>query len=166
MGRMGPVPPSQIGQRGAARGAQGVPVDEREYPEGWKKAKLPPHLPEDLPPWIYDMGRTAEELSKRFGITREESDAFALTSHQKTAAAQDARLFKDEIIPVTSNYEDGSTEVIDTDQCPRRDTTLEKIASLPSAYREGGPVTAGNSCPRSDGAGAVLLNVQGKGKGT
>ncbi len=138
-------------------GARGAPADQGEYPEGWKKARLLPLLPKDIPPWIYDMGRTAEELSKRYGITRQDSDAFALTSHQKAAVAQDAGLFKDEIVPITITYEDGSTEVIDTDQCPRRDTTLEKIASLPPAYDENGLVTAGNSCPRSDGAGAVLL---------
>ena len=164
MDRRGPVPPSQIGKRGAAQRAFGEQKEEGEYPEGWKTAKVLPRLPADIPLWIYDMGRTAEELSKRYGVSREDSDAFALTSHEKAIAAQDAGFFKDEIVPITINYEDGSTEVVDTDQCPRRGTTLEKIASLAPAYSEDGLVTAGNSCPRSDGAGAVLVMSKEKAK--
>lgn len=159
MDRRGPVPPWQVGQRGAGlRRPPSQPQGEKqEYPEGWKTAKLLPMLPPEIPGWIYDMGRTAEELSMRYGISREDSDAFALDSQMKTAAAQDAGLFKDEIVPITINYEDGSTEIIDTDQCPRRNTTAEKIAAVPPAYRENGLVTAANSCPRSDGAGMVLM---------
>ena len=169
MDRRGPVPPSQIGQRGAGGGGDLSRLlggqAEGEYPEGWKTAKLvPAFLPEDIPIWIYDMGRTAEELSMRYGISKEDSDAFALTSHEKALAAQDAGLFKDEIVPITINYEDGSTEVIDTDQCPRRGTSLERIAAVPPAYREDGLVTAANSCPRSDGAGAILLMSKEKAK--
>jgi acetyl-CoA acetyltransferase family protein len=103
------------------------------------------------------MGNTAEELSRRYNISREDSDAFALTSQQKAIAAQDAGLFKDEIIPVTINYEDGTSEVVSVDQCPRRNTSLEKLAALPPAFEPNGRVTAGNSCPENDGAGAVLL---------
>ena len=169
MDRRGPVPPSQIGQRGAGGGGDLSRLlggqEEGEYPEGWKKAQiLPAFLPPDVPMWIYDMGRTAEELSMRYGISREDSDAFALTSHEKALAAQDAGHFKDEIVPITITYEDGSTEVIDTDQCPRRGTSLEKIAAVPPAYREDGLVTAANSCPRSDGAGALLLMSKEKAK--
>jgi len=161
MDRKGPVSPAMIGVRGApAMGPWTGGTSSREemkYPEGWKTAKLWPMMHPDLPGWIYDMGRTAEELSVRYGISREESDAFALTSHEKALAAQDAGLFKDEIVPVTINYQDGSTEIIDTDQSPRRGTSLEKIASVPPAYTENGLVTAANSCPRSDGAGAILM---------
>ena len=169
MDRRGPVPPSQIGQRGAGGGGDLSRLlggqDEGEYPEGWKKAQLvPAFLPEGIPMWIYDMGRTAEELSMRYGISREDSDAFALTSHDKALVAQDTGLFKDEIVPITITYEDGSTEVVDTDQCPRRGTTLEKIAAVPPAYSENGLVTAANSCPRSDGAGAVLVMSKEKAK--
>ena len=170
MDRRGPVPPSQIGKRGAGGGPGDLArllgsQQKEEYPEGWKSANvLPPFLPEGIPMWIYDMGRTAEELSERYGISREDSDAFALTSHDKALAAQDTGLFKDEIVPVTIKYEDGSTEVIDTDQCPRRGTTLEKIAAVPPAYKENGLVSAANSCPRSDGAGAVLLMSKDKAK--
>ncbi|UCH43665.1 MAG: thiolase family protein, partial [Dehalococcoidales bacterium] len=109
-------------------------------------------------------GRTAEELSQRFDISREDSDRFALTSHQKAVAAQDAGWFKEEIVSITIEYDDGTTEVIDTDQCPRRDTTYEKIASLPPAYVENGRVTAGNSCTQNDGAGAVLMMSKEKAK--
>ena len=162
MDRHGPVQPWQIGQRGAGGGGGRRPPqqpaqEEMKYPEDWKTAKLQPILPPEIPMWIYDMGRTAEELSMRYGISREDSDAFALASHEKATAAQDAGLFKDEIVPITINYEDGTTEVVDTDQCPRRGTSLEKIAAVPPAYRENGLVTAANSCPRSDGAGAILL---------
>jgi len=169
MDRRGPVQPWQIGQRGAGGmrrpPQQQAPQEQMEYPEGWKQAKeLLPFLPPEIPGWIYDMGRTAEELSERYGISREDSDAFALNSHDKAIAAQDAGLFKDEIVPITLTYEDGSTEVIDTDQCPRRGTSLEKIAAVPPAYKENGLVTAANSCPRSDGAGAVLLMSKEKAK--
>jgi len=170
MDRRGPVPPWQIGQRGAPsmrrppQQAQS-PQEEIKYPEDWKQAKkLLPILPPDIPGWIYDMGRTAEELSERYGISKEDSDAFALTSHDKAIAAQDAGLFKDEIIPITLTYEDDSSEVVDTDQCPRRGTSLERIAAVPPAYKENGLVTAANSCPRSDGAGAVLLMSKDKAK--
>lgn len=167
-GRKAPVSPAQIGNRGAddfsslyaGAGSGKGP----EYPEGWKIAKLWPMMRPDLPTWIYDMGATAEELSQRFGISREDSDAFALTSHQKAIAAQDAGIFKDEIIPITINYTDGTSEVIDTDQCPRRSTSLEKIKSVPPAFRENGLVTAANSCPQNDGAGAVLMMSKEKAK--
>jgi acetyl-CoA acetyltransferase family protein len=170
MDRRGPVPPSQIGKRGAGGGGGDLSrllggQDEGEYPPDWKKAKLlPAFLPDSVPMWIYDMGRTAEELSMRYGISREDSDAFSLTSHEKALAAWDAGLFKDEVVPITISYEDGSTEVVEVDQCPRRGTSLEKIAAVPPAYRENGLVTAANSCPRSDGAGAVLLMSKEKAK--
>ncbi len=170
MDRRGPVPPWQVGQRGAPsmrdfmRSNLTKEQEEAKYPEDWKTAKVMPMLPPEIPLWIYDMGRTAEELSERYGITREDSDRFALTSHDKAIAAQDSGLFKDEIVPITINYEDGSTEVVDTDQCPRRGTSYERIAGLPAAYKENGLVTAGNSCPRSDGAGTVLLMSKEKAK--
>ncbi|HEX9976373.1 MAG TPA: thiolase family protein [Dehalococcoidales bacterium] len=173
MDRQGPLQPWQVGRRGAPQmGAfsRGPALTEEQkaatYPEGYKTAnnKLLPFLPPGMPMWIWDMGRTAEELSERFGIKREDSDAFALTSHQKAVAAQDAGLFKSQIVPITISYDDGSTEVIDKDQCPRRDTSLERLAVLPPSYKENGLVTAGNSCPRSDGAGAVLLMSKEKAK--
>jgi len=170
MDRQGPVQPWEIGRRGAPAGFGGgrptlTPEQEAaKYPEGWKTAKLLPRLPADVPMWIYDMGRTAEELSKRFDISREDSDRFAQTSQEKAIAAQDAGWFKNEIVPITITHEDGTTEVVSVDQGPRRNSTYEAIAALPPAYEEGGRVTAGNSCPRSDGAGAVLLMSKEKAK--
>lgn len=158
MGRTGPVPPTAIGRRGAgqmARPRAAAPVEEVQYPPDWKKAKLLPGRDLSIP--MMGMGNTAEELSRRYNISREDSDAFALTSQQKAIAAQDAGLFKEEIIPITINYEDGTSEVISVDQCPRRGTSLEKLAALPPAFEPNGRVTAGNSCPENDGAGAVLL---------
>lgn len=167
-GRTGPVSPTQIGARGAADysylAGSGGGGQKVEYPEGWKTAKLWPMMDPALPPWIYDMGRTAEELSERFGISREDSDEFSLHSHEKAIAAQDAGLFKDEIVPVTINYTDGTSEVIDTDQCPRRNTSLEKIKAVPPAFKENGLVTAANSCPQNDGAGAILMMSKEKAK--
>jgi acetyl-CoA acetyltransferase family protein len=172
MDRRGPVQAWQVVNRGAPqRGMFGtIPLTEEQkaakYPEDWKTAnnKLLPFLPPGMPMWIGDMGRTAEELSERYGIARQDSDAFALTSHQKATAAQDAGLLKSKIVPITINYDDGTTEVIDKDQCPRRETSLERLAALPPSYKENGLVTAGNSCPRSDGAGAVLLMSKEKAK--
>jgi acetyl-CoA acetyltransferase family protein len=172
MDRQGPVPAWQVGRRGAPqmgafpRAALTEEQKAAKYPEGWKTAdsKLLSFLPPGMPFWVFDMGRTAEELSERFGISRQDSDAFALTSHQKAVAAQDAGLLKSQIIPITINYDDGTTEVIDKDQCPRRETSLERLAALPPSYKENGLVTAGNSCPRSDGAGAVLLMSKEKAK--
>ena len=173
MDRRGPVQPWQIGSRGAGGGrggprpGTGAPpgAEDAKYPDGWKFAsKLLPPLPPEIPPWIYDMGMTAEELCRRYGITRADCDAFSLTSHQKVFAAQDKGYFKDEIVPLKLEYTDGTSEVIDKDQCPRRETSLERLAALAPAYRQDGLITAGNSCPRSDGAGAILMMSKEKAK--
>ncbi len=89
-------------------------------------------------------------------ISRADQDAFALRSHQKAVAAQDAGRFADELIPVTVAGRKGETTV-DTDEGPRRDTNLEQLARLKPAFRQGGSVTAGNSSSLNDGASAVLL---------
>jgi 3-oxoadipyl-CoA thiolase len=98
------------------------------------------------------MGETAEEVAALDGITRAESDAFALASHTRARAAQDAGRFGKEIVAVSTK--DG---VVDTDEGPRGDTTLDKLAALRPVFRDGGIVTAGSSSPLSDGAAAVLL---------
>ena len=166
MDRDGPVPPELIGKRGAAaRSAPNEKLDPSKYPPDWKFSKeLLPHQPAIYPEWIHDMGATAEELSKRYNISRYDSDVFALSSHDKAIKAQDAGYFKDTIIPIKINYTDGTSEVVDTDQCPRRGTTLEKIQSVPPAYQANGWVTAANSCPRSDAATAVLVMSKEKAK--
>jgi acetyl-CoA acetyltransferase family protein len=164
MGRVGPVPAWAVGRRGANKGRPSRPStgEEAKYPDDWKFAKLLPTRDMSIPPM--GMGATAEELSRRFNISREDSDAFAITSHHKCAAALDAGYFKEEIIPIQINYTDGTSEIVDKDQCLRRDTTLEKMSSLPPAFEKDGRVTAGNSCPENDGAGAVLLMSKEKAK--
>lgn len=107
------------------------------------------------------MGMTAENLAREYSISREEQDAFALRSHQRALAAIDQGIFKREIVPVT--LPNGT--VMDTDEGPRRDTSLERLASLEPAFiKKGGSVTAGNSSPLNDGASAVVVMSAEKAK--
>jgi len=105
----------------------------------------------------YHMGITAENLAEKFGITREEQDAFALSSQQKAIAAIDSGRFKDEIVPVEVPAGKGKTVIVDTDEHPRRGTTLEALAKLPPAFKKGGTVTAGNASGINDAAAAVVV---------
>ncbi len=98
------------------------------------------------------MGETAENLRELYDIPREEQDRFALQSHQRAVAATDAGRFRDEIVPVET-----PTGVVEVDEGPRRDTSLEKLAKLKPVFRPGGTVTAGNASSLNDGAAAVLL---------
>ncbi|MCL6597171.1 MAG: acetyl-CoA C-acetyltransferase [Alicyclobacillus macrosporangiidus] len=124
-----------------------------------------PYLADHYPQAYMSMGHTAEEVAKRFGVTREDQDAFALRSHRRAAAAIDAGKFKDEIVPVevkqTELGPDGKpvthTFVFDTDEGVRRDTSMEALAKLRPAFSANGTVTAGNSSQTSDGAAAVLV---------
>ena len=97
-----------------------------------------------------------EELADEYDISREKQDQFALHSHQKAVAAQDEKRFRDEIVPVTVKTRK-SEDVVEADEGPRRDTSLEKLGKLPPAFRKDGSVTAGNSSPLNDGAAAVLV---------
>jgi acetyl-CoA acetyltransferase family protein len=99
------------------------------------------------------MGMTAENLAHQYKISREAQDAFALRSHQRAIAAIDSGVFKREIVPVPLP----SGRLMEVDEGPRRDTTLERLASLEPAFIKGGSVTAGNSSPLNDGASAVVL---------
>ena len=103
------------------------------------------------------MGTTAENLGRKYHITREECDAFALESHRKAAAAQAAGRFDEQMIPVTVPGKRGKTTVGDRDECVRPESTMETLGSLPTAFEPDGVCTAGNSSPMSDGAGAVVL---------
>ena len=104
------------------------------------------------------MGETAENIAaERLHITREKQDAFAMRSHQRAIAAIDAGRFKQEIVPVSIPQKKGDPKVIDTDERPRRDTTVESLGKLKAAFRDGGTVTAGNSSGLNDGASALLL---------
>jgi acetyl-CoA acetyltransferase family protein len=112
------------------------------------------------------MGETAENIAKeRPHITREKQDAFSVRSHQRAIAAIDSGRFKQEIVPVSIPQKKGDAKLIDTDERPRRDTTLESLAKLKPAFaKEGGTVTAGNSSGLNDGAAAVLVMSEEKAK--
>jgi acetyl-CoA C-acetyltransferase len=99
------------------------------------------------------MGMTAENVAAQFGVARERLDEFAKLSQDRATAAQDNGFFEREITPYTLPNGD----VVSKDDCPRAGTTLEKLASLPPAFKEDGVVTAGNACPLNDGAAAVLV---------
>jgi acetyl-CoA C-acetyltransferase/3-oxo-5,6-didehydrosuberyl-CoA/3-oxoadipyl-CoA thiolase len=103
------------------------------------------------------MGETAENVAERWHVSREDQDAFALDSQRKAGAAIAAGRFNDEIVPVTIPQRKGDSVVVDTDEHPRPDTTLEKLAKLSAAFRKGGTVTAGNSSGINDGASAILI---------
>ncbi len=106
------------------------------------------------------MGMTAENIAERYGVSREEQDVYALESHRRALAAIAAGKFKEEIIPVEVKTRKGTT-VFDTDEHPL-DTTLEKLATLPPAFKEGGTVTAGNASGINDAAAAVVVMSGGK----
>jgi acetyl-CoA acyltransferase len=111
------------------------------------------------------MGLTAEELSREYSITREEADAFSVRSHDKALAAIASGKFRDEIVPVeveeTYLDEKGKKKsrkyTVDTDEGPRAGTTMEALAALKPAFKNGGQVTAGNSSQTSDGAAFVVV---------
>lgn len=103
------------------------------------------------------MGTTAENVAKRYGISREQQDAFAATSQQRAEAAQKAGLFRDEIVPVAIPGRKGEVTVFDTDEFPRHGTTAETLAKLRPAFGQDGSVTAGNASGINDGAAAVLV---------
>ncbi|MFB0561446.1 MAG: acetyl-CoA C-acetyltransferase [Candidatus Lokiarchaeia archaeon] len=110
------------------------------------------------------MGLTAEKLAQNFGISREEMDKFALQSHMRAAKAQKEGFFKDEILPVEIFLDDGTKQVVDYDQNVRADTSLEKIAVLPPAFKDNGVITAGNSTSLNDGAAAAIITSKEKAK--
>jgi len=124
-----------------------------------------PYLVEHNPQVYTSMGLTAENVAEKFGISREDQDRFALSSHQKAAKAIKEGKFKEEIIPIPARVkeikEDGTVvvkEVIfDTDEGVRYDASLEGMASLKAAFKAKGTVTAGNSSQTSDGAAALIL---------
>lgn len=104
--------------------------------------------------WI--MGDAAEFIADEYEVTREAMDKYALGSHQKAVAAIEGGKFKNEIVPVEIKTKKGVT-VVDTDESPRRDTSLEVLHKLPPAFQEGGKVTAGNAPGLNDGAAATVI---------
>lgn len=103
------------------------------------------------------MGETAEEVAALDGIGRADADAFALRSHRRALAAQEAGHFAREIVPVEVTGPKGRTTVVDTDEGPRASTSPERLAALRTVFRPDGIVTAGNSSPLSDGATALVI---------
>jgi 3-oxoadipyl-CoA thiolase len=116
---------------------------------GWRFPN--PRMEEMFP--LEAMGETGENVAERYGITRGDQDAFALQSHQRWAAAQEAGRFADELVPVGE---------VQRDEHPRPDTSLEKLATLKPAFREGGTITAGNASGVNDGAAALVLASEEK----
>jgi 3-oxoadipyl-CoA thiolase len=116
---------------------------------GWRFPN--PRMEEMFP--LESMGETGENVAERYGITREDQDAFALQSHRRWAAAQEAGRFADELVPVGE---------VDRDEHPRPDTSLEKLATLRPAFREGGTITAGNASGINDGAAALVVASEEK----
>jgi len=97
-----------------------------------------------------------EGLAREYDISRERQDLFALRSHEKAVAATDEKRFREEIVPVTVKTRKGE-DVVEADEGPKRDTSLEKLSKLKAAFKEGGTVTAGNSSTLNDGAAAVMV---------
>jgi acetyl-CoA acyltransferase len=134
-------------------------------PMGGNKPAPHPLMAVEYPEAYISMGNTAERVAEKFGVTREEQDAFALRSHERAAAAIKNGNFTDEIVPVTvtqkrinAKNKIESTEVeFTTDEGVRADTTLEALARLRPAFKVDGTVTAGNSSQMSDGAAAVIV---------
>ena len=124
----------------------------------------------DVTPDVYlGMGLTAENVAKKYGVSREDQDAFALRSHQRAVAAIESGTFQSEIVPFEVErvwFEGGErrreTRLFDTDEGPRRDTNLAALAKLKPVFAAGGSVTAGNSSQTNDGAAAVLLMSRAK----
>jgi 3-oxoadipyl-CoA thiolase len=110
----------------------------------------------------YSMGETAENVAERHGISREEQDQFALRSQQRATAAIREGRFADETVAVPVPQRRGDPVMVDTDEHPRPDSTLEKLAALRPAFRKDGTVTAGNSSGVNDGAAATLIMAREK----
>jgi acetyl-CoA acyltransferase len=142
---------------GGAESMSAVPMGGHHFAPNPAMAEMSPDV-------YLGMGLTAENVARRYEVSREDQDAFALRSHQRAIAAIDAGLFKDEIVPIEVEhvwFENGrvqrSTMIFDTDEGPRRDTSAEALAKLKPVFAVNGTVTAGNSSQTSDGAAAVVV---------
>ncbi|HEX8830794.1 MAG TPA: acetyl-CoA C-acyltransferase [Longimicrobium sp.] len=132
--------------------ARGVP-EMADSLLGWRFVN--PKMPKE---WTVSLGETAEIVAEEFGVSRADQDAFALASQQRADAAIRAGHFAGEIVPVEIPQRKGPPKVVDTDEHPRADTTLESLTALRAAFRtERGTVTAGNASGLNDGASALLV---------
>ncbi len=158
MDRWNPIPP---GDETNLQQIQTTEVMSKEFLSPWPdKDKAPvwqKRWYQVTEPWIMDMGQTAEKLAGERGVSREDADRFSLDSHRKAIRAQKEGLLADEINPIEIAYSDGSSVKVETDQNPRENTSLEKLATLKPAYTAEGQVTAGNASPRTDGATICLI---------
>lgn len=111
----------------------------------------------DVPDAYIGMGTTAENLAKRYQVSREDQDKFALMSHRRALSAGQQGKFEAEIIPIEAVQADGSMKIVSKDEGPRLDTSLEVLAKLKPAFEENGTVTAGNSSPLTDGAAMAFI---------
>ncbi len=112
----------------------------------------------------FHMGNTGELVAEKYKIARAEQDKFAVGSHQKAVAAQERGDFKDEIVPIAVPQKRGEPLIVEMDEGPRKDTTLEALAKLRPAFKKDGTVTAGNASTINDGAAAVLVASERKAK--
>jgi len=131
-------------QREFARGAQVL----HDSTLGWRMVN-----PKFKPDWTISLGQTAEVVARRYGISREEQDRWALGSHQKAVAAQKDCHFRNELVPVVM----AGGGAVEVDEGPRVDTTMEKLGALKPAFEKDGTVTAGNSSPLNDGAACLVM---------
>lgn len=132
-------------------------------PMGGNKLSLNPKLVDEFPEAYIGMGHTAERVAEKFGVTREDQDAFAALSHEKALKAIADGKFSDELISVKARVFNGKefTQVdFDTDECPRPGTTVEGLAKLRPVFKATGTVTAGNASPMNDGAAAAVLTSE------
>ena len=134
-----------------ADGFAGGPLQSYDTSLGWRFPN--PKMAKRFP--LESMGETAENVAAHYRVPREKQDEFALRSHQRALAAHEAGRYRAELLPVTVPGK--QPVVVDRDEGPRADTSLEKLAKLKPAFREGGTVTAGNSSSLNDGAAALLL---------
>ncbi|GAA0393007.1 acetyl-CoA C-acyltransferase [Paenibacillus motobuensis] len=124
-----------------------------------------PRIVEQYPEVYIGMGHTAERVAEKFGISREDQDAFALRSHQRAAAAIAAGKYAEEIVPIQTEFRDvedsgkvrSRVKIFDTDEGVREDTTLGALSKLAPSFKAGGTVTAGNASQMSDGAAALVV---------
>lgn len=127
---------------------------------GWRFVN--PKLAEQFRP--QSDGETAENLAERYSILREEHDKFALRSHQQACKATDEGIFAEEILPVPTVDNNGNEITISRDENPQPSLSIEALSTLKPVFREGGSVTAGNSCPPGDGASGILIMNEKKAK--
>jgi len=152
--------------RFCSSGLQAIAIAANQIASGCTDNLINPLLKEQVPGIYFPMGQTAEIVARRYNVSREDQDSYALQSQQRTAQAQVDGLFDDEIVPMAVKYkvEDKNTGevqildgVVDRDDCNRPDTTLASLAGLKPVFAEDGSVTAGNSSQLSDGASMTLV---------